>query len=283
MRRKQRQSTVSHDYERVEQAVRFIEQNFRSQPSLREVAGAVGLSDYHFQRLFKRWVGISPKRFLQFLTVGHAKGLLRNGKSVLQTSYDAGLSGPSRLHDLFVSVDAVTPGEFKAQGRGLAISFGFHETPFGQCFIAATERGVTNLEFGGGRGAVTRLGRTWSAAKLKQDRRLTGRLVQQIFASDRDSPASITLYLKGTNFQLKVWQALLEIPSGHVASYQDVARAIDSPGAERAVGNAVGSNPVAFVIPCHRVIRKSGAFGDYRWGRVRKKAILGWEAARLVG
>ena len=274
---------MSHDYERVEQAIRFIEKNFRSQPSLSEVATAVGLSEYHFQRLFKRWVGISPKRFLQYLTVGHARNLLRDGTSVLQTSYDAGLSGPSRLHDLFVSVDAVTPGEFKSQGRGLTISYGFHETPFGRCFIAATERGVTSLEFGEGSNAVTRLGRAWRAATFKEDRRSTERLAHQIFTSDRENPASINLYIKGTNFQLKVWHALLEIPSGRVASYQDVARSIGSPGAERAVGNAIGSNPVAFVIPCHRVIRKSGAFGDYRWGRARKKAMLGWEAARLAG
>ncbi len=274
---------MPNDYERVELAVRFIERNFRNQPSLSEVAKAVGLSEYHFQRLFKRWVGISPKRFLQFLTVGHARGLLRNGRSVLQTSYDAGLSGPSRLHDLFVSVDAVTPGEFKSQGRGLVISYGFHHTPFGRCFIAATERGVTSLEFGEGCHSVTRLARTWRAASLKEDRQLTGRLAQRIFACDRGNPASITLYLKGTNFQLKVWQALLQIPSGHVASYQDVARSIGCPGADRAVGNAVGRNPVAFVIPCHRVIRKSGAFGNYRWGSARKQAMLGWEVARLTG
>jgi AraC family transcriptional regulator of adaptative response/methylated-DNA-[protein]-cysteine methyltransferase len=274
---------VSHDYERVEQAIGFIEANFRSQPSLSDVALAVGLSEYHFQRMFKRWVGISPKRFLQYLTVGHARSLLRDGTPVLQTSYDAGLSGASRLHDLFVSVDAVTPGEFKSQGRGLTISYGFHETPFGRCFIAATERGVTSLEFGEGSNAVTRLGQTWRAATLIEDSRSTGRLAHQIFTADRENPASITLYIKGTNFQLKVWQALLEIPCGRVASYQDVAWSIASPGAERAVGNAVGSNPVAFVIPCHRVIRKSGASGDYRWGRARKKAMLGWEAARLAG
>lgn len=268
------------DYERVEQAISFIEYNFRTQPSLGEVASAVGLSEYHFQRLFKRWVGISPKRFLQFLTVGHARGLLRDGRSVLQTSYESGLSGPSRLHDLFVSVDAVTPGQFKDRGRGLAIAYGFHDTPFGPCFIATTARGVTALEFGAQQDSVTRLGEKWMAATLREDRRLTKGLVKRIFDLDREDPASITLYLKGTNFQLKVWQALLNIPPGNMVSYEEVALAIGSPGAKRAVGNAVGSNPIAFVIPCHRVIRKSGDFGDYRWGSTRKKAILAWEAAR---
>ena len=271
---------MSSDYERVEQAINFIEQNFRSQPTLSEAAKSVGLSEYHFQRLFKRWVGISPKRFLQFLTVDHARDLLRNGRSVLATSYDAGLSGPGRLHDLFVSVDAVTPGEYKQQGEGLVISYGFHDTPFGDCFIAATERGVTNLEFGERRDCVERLREHWSAASLRENNEFTGSFVERIFGQDQDNQSSITLYLRGTNFQLKVWQALLEIPSGHLTFYQQIAREIGKPNAERAVGNAVGSNPVAFVIPCHRVIRKSGEFGSYRWGAARKKAMLGWEAAR---
>ena len=271
---------MSSDYERVEQAINFIEQNFRSQPTLSEAAKSVGLSEYHFQRLFKRWVGISPKRFLQFLTVDHARDLLRNGRSVLATSYDAGLSGPGRLHDLFVSVDAVTPGEYKQQGEGLVISYGFHDTPFGDCFIAATERGVTNLEFGERRDCVERLREHWSAASLRENSEFTGSFVERIFGQDEDNQSTITLYLRGTNFQLKVWQALLEIPSGHLTFYQQIAREIGKPNAERAVGNAVGSNPVAFVIPCHRVIRKSGEFGSYRWGAARKKAMLGWEAAR---
>jgi len=271
---------VSSDYERVEQAINFIEQNFRSQPTLSEAAKSVGLSEYHFQRLFKRWVGISPKRFLQFLTVDHARDLLRNGRSVLATSYDAGLSGPGRLHDLFVSVDAVTPGEYKQQGEGLVISYGFHDTPFGDCFIAATERGVTNLEFGERRDCVERLREHWSAASLRENSEFTGSFVERIFGQDEDNQSTITLYLRGTNFQLKVWQALLEIPSGHLTCYQQIAQEIGKPTAERAVGNAVGSNPVAFVIPCHRVIRKSGEFGSYRWGAARKKAMLGWEAAR---
>ncbi len=273
---------MSRDYERVEQAISFIEQNFRSQPTLSDAARSVGLSEYHFQRLFKRWVGISPKRFLQFLTVEHARELLRDGRSVLATSYDAGLSGPGRLHDLFVSVDAVTPGEYKLQGEGLVISFGFHDTPFGNCFIAATERGVTNLEFAERRDCVERLQESWSAAALRENCEFTGSIIERIFGQDRDNPSSITLYLKGTNFQLKVWHALLEIPSGHLTCYQQIARQIGKPKAERAVGNAVGSNPVAFVIPCHRVIRKSGEFGEYRWGTARKKAMLGWEAVGRV-
>jgi AraC family transcriptional regulator of adaptative response/methylated-DNA-[protein]-cysteine methyltransferase len=273
---------VSSDYERIEQAINFIENNYRSQPTLSDAAKSVGLSEYHFQRLFKRWVGISPKRFLQFLTVEHARDLLRNGRSVLATSYDSGLSGPGRLHDLFVSVDAVTPGEYKAKGAGLSISYGFHDTPFGSCFIAATERGVTNLEFGERSDCVQRLHQNWSAAELRDDHEFTGDYVERIFRQEPDDTDKIKLYLSGTNFQLKVWQALLEIPAGHLTSYQQIARHVGRPKAVRAVGNAVGRNPVAFVIPCHRVIRQSGEYGNYRWGTARKKAMLGWEAAKKV-
>ncbi|UCD25911.1 MAG: methylated-DNA--[protein]-cysteine S-methyltransferase [Gemmatimonadota bacterium] len=275
-----RRRIVSSDYERIEQAIRFIEQNFRSQPTLNDTAKAIGLSEYHFQRLFKRWVGISPKRFLQFLTVEYARDRLRNGSSVLSASYDAGLSSPSRLHDLFVSVDAVTPGEYKQRGEGIAISYGFHDTQFGKCFIAATDRGVTNLEFGDRRDCVERLHRHWRAASLNEEPEFTTPLVERIFNPNVEDPGRITLYLKGTNFQLKVWQAILEIPAGHLSSYQQIAQQIGAPKAERAVGNAVGNNPVAFVIPCHRVIRKSGELGSYRWGTARKNAMLGWEAAR---
>ena len=271
---------MSRDYERIEQAIQFIELNFRSQPTLSDIAQFVGLSEYHFQRLFKRWVGISPKRFLQYLTVEHARAMLRNGSSVLDTSYDTGLSGPGRLHDLFVSVDAVTPGEYKQRGEGLAIAYGFHDTPFGTCFIAASDRGVTNLEFGDRDGCVQRLHERWSAASLHEDREVTGEFADRIFSNERVDPATVTLYLKGTNFQLKVWQALLEVPAGHITSYRTIATSIGQPTAQRAVGNAVACNPVAFVIPCHRVIRESGEFGNYRWGTARKKAMLGWEAAR---
>lgn len=272
------------DYERIEKAILFLEQNFRHQPSLGETAKAAGLSEFHFQRLFKRWAGVSPKRFLQYLTIEHAKGGLCDGKTALEATYDAGLSGPGRLHDLFVAVEAVTPGEFKARGKGLTIAYGFHPTPFGDCLLSTTEKGVSGLEFVSNNdegSLLAGLRRRWRGATLREDRQTTGAIAARIFRANGSDPHLLTLFVKGTNFQLKVWTALLRLPPGHVVCYQDVARSIGQPAAVRAVGAAVRRNPVAFVIPCHRVIRKSGALGDYRWGTPRKKAILGWEAARL--
>lgn len=269
------------DYVRVEKAIRYLEQHARRQPELAEVAAAVGLSEYHFQRLFRRWAGVSPKRFLQFLTAGHARALLRDSATVLEASYQAGLSGPGRLHDLLVSVDAATPGEVRRSGAGLEIRFGYHPTPFGECLLAATERGVCALSFvghGGREGALAEVAGHWSAAALREDPDATAPLAARAF----DGGAT-ALHLGGTNFQLKVWEALLRIEPGTAATYQAVAAAVGSPGAVRAVGSATASNPVAYLIPCHRVIRKSGAFGEYRWGAERKRAMLGWEAARSGG
>ncbi len=275
---------LSRDYARVEQAIRFLEENDHRQPSLKEVAESVNLSEYHFQRLFTRWVGISPKRFLQFLTKERAKELLENSRDVLQVAYETGLSGPGRLHDLFVACEAVTPGEFKQRGQGLAITYGFHPTPFGECLVAVTERGICHLAFVGPDGrqlALDALTSRWHNAKLVQDTAGTRPVVQQIFAwYAGQSPTRLQLYLSGTNFQIKVWEALLRIPAGAVASYEDIAARIGRPSAARAVSNAVAHNPIPVIIPCHRVIRKGGDLGGYHYGTARKKALLGWEAAR---
>lgn len=272
------------DYQRVEQAIRYVEENYLEQPSLRDMAQSVGLSEYHFQRLFSRWVGISPKRFMQYLTKEQAKQLLMNSQDILSATYQSGLSGPGRLYDLFVTCEAVTPGEFKGRGRGVLIHYGFHPTPFGECLIASTRRGVCNLMFlqeGDRNAAIAELRAHWSAAEITYDPDQTRDAADEILTLfQMRSPAPLRLYLRGTNFQIKVWEALLKIPSGSVVSYEDIAISIGSPAGSRAVGNAISRNPVPVLIPCHRVIRKSGEFGDYRWGSPRKKAMLGWELSK---
>jgi len=281
------------DYELVAAAIEYLETHHTAQPDLDQVAAPLGVSPAHLQRVFRRWAGISPKRFLQFLTVEHAKELLAQSHSVLDAAYDAGLSSPSRLHDLFVTVEAMTPGEFKAGGAGLTIAYGFHATPFGECLVGVTQRGVCALAFVGadGRtGEVDALAARWPRARLMPDASQTAAVAAAIFAplsapGDGAAPASrapIRLLLAGTNFQVKVWEALLRVPPGQVTTYADVATAVGLPSASRAVGSAVGANPVAYLIPCHRVIRKTGAIKDYRWGSTRKKAILGWEAAHTL-
>jgi AraC family transcriptional regulator of adaptative response/methylated-DNA-[protein]-cysteine methyltransferase len=276
---------LSTDYSRIEQAILFLEENFRRQPTLKEISASVGLSEYHFQRLFTRWAGISPKQFLQFLTMKYAKQLLAESKSVLDVTYESGLSSPGRLHDLFVTYEALTPGEFKRKGAGLTIFYGFHPTPFGEALLSVTERGICGLTFGqedSRAEAVQALQSNWPQAQLVEDPTHTQPLIEQIFApaADKPSPTPLKLYVRGTNFQIKVWQALLKIPLGRVVSYDTIAELIDQPNATRAIGQATAHNPVGFLIPCHRVIRKVGDVGGYRWGTVRKKAILGWEASR---
>ncbi len=270
---------LSDDYQRIEQAIQYLEKNYQYQPELREIAESIGLSEYHFQRLFTRWVGISPKRFLQFLTKEGAKDLLRRS-SVLNATYSVGLSSPGRLHDLFVTTEAVTPGEYKARGAGLTIRYGFHPTPFGECLLGVTERGICHLGFvqGSPETALANLKSDWKDAGLLEDAAGTGPLIAPIFSLGL-SPAPVALFLSGSNFQLKVWEALLRVPQGSVTTYEQIAAQIGQPKAARAVGTAVGHNPVAVLIPCHRVIRKMGEFGNYRYGPARKKAILGWEAA----
>jgi AraC family transcriptional regulator of adaptative response/methylated-DNA-[protein]-cysteine methyltransferase len=271
------------DYERIERAIRYLEQSYQRQPSLKELAQSTDLSEFHFQRLFRRWAGISPKRFVQYLTAGHAIRMLRESRTNLDAAYDAGLSGGGRLHDLLVNFHAVTPGELKRAGAGLTIQYGFHPSPFGECMIAATARGVCHLGFvspADRRVALAELTAEWPRAHIEEAPRVTAPLARRLFARVNGDSPGIDLHVRGTNFQIKVWEALLRIPSGRVVSYEYLARHIHAPRAVRAVANAVAHNPVAWLIPCHRVIRKSGVLGGYRWGETRKKALLAWEAAR---
>lgn len=276
----------SADYALVAQAIQYLGQNFQEQPSLDDLAARLNISPFHLQRVFSRWAGISPKRFLQFLTVDYAKARLAAAQSVLDAAYDAGLSSPSRLHDLFVTLEAVTPGEYKSQGEGLAISVGQHTTPFGECLLAATPRGIVALNFldpdNTWEQALAALHKTWAAATITVDPTVTAPLAERIFSPEGDQLGPLRILVKGTNFQVKVWEALLRIPHGAVCTYADIARTIHNPAAVRAVGSAVGANSVAYLIPCHRVIRQGGLVSDYRWGATRKRAIIGWEAAHLL-
>ncbi|MDX1709409.1 MAG: bifunctional helix-turn-helix domain-containing protein/methylated-DNA--[protein]-cysteine S-methyltransferase, partial [Desulfobacterales bacterium] len=277
-------SQAAIDYERIEKAIAFLIDNFHSQPGLGEIAKKIHMSEYHFQRLFSRWVGISPKRFLQYLTKEHAKRLLEKSINLLEVTYEAGLTSPGRLHDLFVTCEAVTPGEYKAKGKGLEIAYGYHATPFGECLLATTDRGICGLNFvqnQNRQAALMGLKSRWKNATLTEKPNTTRSVVDRIFnplAEKNTTP--LHLILNGTNFQIKVWEALIRIPIGTVVSYEDVAACIGMPKASRAVGNAVGSNPIPFVIPCHRVIRKTADFGNYGGGKARKLAILGWESVR---
>lgn len=270
------------DYERVERAIRYIDTGYADQPSLAEVAAHVGLSPHHFQRLFRRWAGVSPKRFLQLVTAEHARRLLRAPGSTLDVAWTLGLSGPSRLHDLLVSVDAVTPGEFGAGGEGLDIRYGVHGSPFGPCFIAVTERGVCALHFLGDAPdePLAALRRDWPEAALREDAAGAGEALRDVFPHEPTTGQPLSVLVRGTNFQVQVWEALLRIPPGAATSYGYLAHSLGVPSGARAVGSAVGRNPIAYLIPCHRVLRASGAFGGYRWGEERKRAMLAWESAQ---
>lgn len=273
------------DYARIEKTIRYIEANFRAQPSLADIAAQVHLSEYHFQRLFRRWAGISPKRFLQTLTAEFARDLLRESRTVLEVSDAAGLSSASRLHDLVVTLHAATPGDIQNQGANLVIQYGFHPSPFGELLLALTARGICAIEFvsvGGRDAALARIQRQWQAAQWRPQPRATQAIATRLFCATPLARERFDLLVQGSNFQVKVWQALLHIPSGSAVAYEDVAARIETPAATRAVASAVARNPIAFLIPCHRVIRKTGAFGEYRWGTTRKKALLGWEAAQRV-
>jgi AraC family transcriptional regulator of adaptative response/methylated-DNA-[protein]-cysteine methyltransferase len=274
-----RQSSL--DYELIEKALFFLETHVREQPELREVANAVGLSEFHFQRLFTRWAGISPKRFLQFVTREQARELLDRSGNVLDTTFALGLSSPGRLHDLFVTTEAVTPGEYKSRGEGVLIRYGLYPTPFGKCIVGVTDRGICHLGFvqTSEGDALDELVSNWRQATIIEDHRATRSIVESIFRLAEDPGPGLHVLLRGTNFQIKVWEALIRIPVGSVATYEAIAEQIGSPQAVRAVGNAVARNPVPVLIPCHRVIRKMGEFGGYRYGSARKKALLGWELA----
>ena len=273
------------DFARIEAAIRYLEDHALDRPRLDEIAGAVDLSPYHFHRLFTRWAGVSPKQFLRFLAVEHAKAMLEGAEDVLETSLASGLSGPGRLHDLFVAFEAMTPGEYKAGAARLDIRFGYHDGPFGEYLLAATERGICALSFiaeAGREHALAELRARWPGAAIRRDQVYTTTFAHRVFRDPQDRPRPhLKLWLGGTRFQIKVWEALLRLPPGHLASYGHLARAIGAPKAARAVGRALADNPIAYLIPCHRVIRASGRFdGDYRWGRARKRAMIGWEAAQ---
>lgn len=273
---------ISH-YARIERAIRFIEDNRLEQPSLDRVAAGVGMSAFHLQRVFTAWAGVSPKLFLRYVTLDHAREALMDARPVLDAALDVGLSGPGRLHDLFVTLEAATPGEVGAGGRGLDIRYGRHDGPFGRFLVAATERGVCRIAFEQqGENPVEALADAWPNARLAEDEAHTWRIAGEALAHGIDGGDSpIRLWARGTNFQIKVWEALLRVPAGRLVSYGGLARAIGKPRASRAVGQAVGANPIAVLIPCHRAIRASGRFETgYRWGSARKRALIAWEAAR---
>ena len=271
----------SDDYRRIARAIEFIRSRAGSQPSLDQVAAAIGLSPFHLQRLFSRWAGISPKRFLQAMTVEHAKASLRDQADVLTATLDVGLSSPGRLHDLFVAIEAMTPGEYKARGAGLVIRHGFSPTPLGACFVAATDRGICALEFADSpaeRSEVeSRFQREWSGARRVEDRRAAAEILARVFAGDGHAAQPLSVLVHGTNFQVQVWRALLDIPQGSSTTYLGVARGMRRPTAHRAVAGAVAANRVGILIPCHRVLRQDGGLGGYRWGETRKAAALLWE------
>lgn len=273
---------MASDYARIERALAFIAANVADQPDLDQVAGELGLSPHHFQRLFTRWVGVSPKKFLQYLTLERAKTVLEESASVLDAAHEAGLSGPSRLHDLFLSHEAVTPGEWKRRGEGLTIAYGFADSPFGEALIFTTPRGICALGFvgdGGREACLADLAGRWRQARLVEDGAAVGRLGEAIFRAPGSQGEKLHLVLYGSPFQIKVWEALLQVPAGALVAYEDLARQVSTPKGSRAVGSAVGDNPISYLIPCHRVIRKTGQISHYHWGRARKMALIGWEAA----
>jgi AraC family transcriptional regulator of adaptative response/methylated-DNA-[protein]-cysteine methyltransferase len=271
------------NYQRIEQAILFLEKNFQRQPELSEVAEKVHLSPFYFQRIFSEWAGISPKRFLQFLTVDFLKKKLNETKNIVEAAEAAGLSSQSRVYDLFTTLEAVTPQEYKLKGSGIKVEYGFHETTFGLCLIGMTDRGICWLSFVSTdedpRVHLGQMKEHWHNSIFHENEELTASLVTNIFNEDA-TKKRLHLFVKGTNFQVKVWEALLRLPLGGVVTYQNIAEKIKSPNAMQAVGSAVGSNHIAYLIPCHRVIRKDGILGEYRWDAIRKKSIIGWEMAK---
>jgi AraC family transcriptional regulator of adaptative response/methylated-DNA-[protein]-cysteine methyltransferase len=278
--------TAAVDYDIVRRAIGHIRGHWREQPSVEEIAEAAGVTATELHHLFRRWCGLSPKAFLQALTLHQARRLLRESASVLDTAYEVGLSGPGRLHDLFVTHEAMSPGEWKAGGAGLTIAYGFHPSPFGMALVMATDRGLCGMAFadpGEEEATFADMTARWPSARYVEDGMRTAPLVQRIFDPllwRAEQPLRVVLI--GTDFEVRVWEALLRVPFGRVISYSDLAARVCTPRAARAVGAAVGRNPVSFVVPCHRVIGKSGTLTGYHWGLTRKRAILGWEAARIA-
>ncbi|HSH41498.1 MAG TPA: methylated-DNA--[protein]-cysteine S-methyltransferase [Arenicellales bacterium] len=275
----------SRDYRRVASIIEWLDKHHEQQPTLEEMAASAGISEFTLQRLFSRWAGISPKRFLQYLTLEHSKALLRSSHSVLEAGESSGLSSVSRIHDLFLNCHAVTPGEYRRGGEGQQIRYGFHPTPFGECLAAANERGLCSLLFVAEDRdrTLAELAAQWPAAELERDTRATAAYVERVFSGNWRRGEPLYVNLKGTGFQIQVWQALLRVPEGRLVSYEQLARASGAPGAVRAVANAVARNPLHYLIPCHRVIRKTGAFGGYRGGPERKRALIAWESGRSDG
>ncbi len=271
------------NYYRIAEAINYIQQNFIKQPTLDEIADKVNLSPFHFQRLFSEWAGVSPKKFLQYISVEHAKQILNNTQTTLfETSHRTGLSGTGRLHDLFVKIEGMTPGEYKNQAKNLNINYSFSECLFGEILVASTHKGVCYMGFLDNNGsAFHELKKRFPKANFIQQTDSIQQSALQVLSKDRNKISDIKLHLKGTDFQLKVWEALLKIPTGNLSTYGSIAKAIEKPKASRAVGTAIGNNPIAFLIPCHRVIKSTGNFGDYMWGATRKKVIIGWEASKI--
>jgi AraC family transcriptional regulator of adaptative response/methylated-DNA-[protein]-cysteine methyltransferase len=273
------------NYKRIEEAIRYLEQNVQQQPELDEVAERVHLSPFHFQRLFTDWVGISPKRFLQFLTVEFLKGKLQETRNLVEAADAVGLSSQSRVYDLFTTLEAVTPQEYKLNGSGISVEYGFHVTPFGTALVGVTERGVCWMSFLGESTThaqeLENMKGHWHQSLFRQNQARTSAVIQTVFGQHgAQHPKKLHLFVKGTNFQVKVWEALLRLPLGSVITYQGIAEQIHNPKAMQAVGSAIGSNHIAYLIPCHRVIRKDGILGEYRWSAPRKKSIIGWEMAK---
>ncbi|MBB6274459.1 AraC family transcriptional regulator of adaptative response/methylated-DNA-[protein]-cysteine methyltransferase [Pedobacter cryoconitis] len=269
------------NYSRIAEAISYLNGNFKTQPGLEEVAEKINLSPFHFQRLFTEWAGVSPKKFLQYLTIEHAKKMLKENQATLfETAFETGLSGTSRLHDLFVNIEGMTPGEYKNGGENLVINYSFAETPFGNILVASTSKGICHIAFADDAATGLDVLKTkFPKAAYKQIADAIQQNALYIFTHDWEKISEIKLHLKGTDFQLKVWETLLKIPAGQLTTYGAVAKNIGMPTASRAVGTAIGANPVAFLIPCHRIIQSTGAFGGYHWGSTRKTAIIGWEAA----
>ncbi len=273
----------SLDFNRVKEAIEYISENYKYQPSLDKISEHIHLSPFHFQRLFKEWAGISPKRFLQYISIQHAKQILRETQATLfDTAFEVGLSGTSRLHDLFINIEGMTPAEYKNEGSYLTINYSFALSPFGEIIVASTPKGICHMSFVENREeAIKNLTSIFPKANYQNSADEIQKNAIRIFNLDWESLDKIKLHIKGSDFQLKVWQALLNIPMGQLSSYQNIANFINSPKASRAVGNAVGRNPVAYLIPCHRIIQSTGALGDYHWGHIRKTSMIGWEAAKV--
>ena len=271
------------NYERIAEAIEYIKTSFQDQPDLEELAAKVHISPFHFQRMFQEWAGTTPKKFLQYISLNHAKKLLSENKvSLADAAFETGLSGTGRLHDLFINIEGMTPAEYKNGGKALSINYSFAESPFGNILVASTSKGVCFLSFCEEEGdAFLELNKKFPQARFQKKLDMIQQDALFIFQKDWSRLSEIKLHLKGTPFQLKVWEALLRIPMGALSSYGSIAEGIDHPGASRAVGSAIGDNPVAFLIPCHRVIQRSGIIGQYHWGATRKIAMIGWEAARI--